>query len=40
MKKLLVVLTMLIFVLSCGSKGGSSNTFTLNLGGEPASVDP
>ena len=40
MKKLLAVLTMLIFVLSCGSKGGSSNTFTLNLGGEPASVDP
>lgn len=40
MKKLLAILTMLIFVLSCGAKGGSSNTFTLNIAAEPESVDP
>ena len=41
MKKLLTILAMLVFILSCGSKGGSSsNTFTLNITAEPESVDP
>lgn len=43
MKKLLAILTMLVLVLACGAKGGSSkgnSTFTLNAGSEPASIDP
>ena len=40
MKKLLAMLAMLVFILSCGAKGGSSNTFVLNIGGEPESIDP
>lgn len=42
MKKLLLVLTLLVFILACGgnnsSKGGK--TFSLNAGEEPHSIDP
>ncbi len=40
MKKILVLLTMLIFIISCGKSGASSKTFTLNLVDEPKSIDP
>ena len=41
MKKLFLILTLLMFVLSCGSKNGSNgNTFTLNIVTEPSSIDP
>ena len=40
MKKILVLLMMLIFIISCGKNGGSSKTFTLNLSDEPKSIDP
>ena len=40
MKKILVLLTMLIFIISCGKSGGSNKTFTLNLIDEPKSIDP
>ena len=49
MKKILLALAMSLLVLACGgsNKGGTDTgakkdgkTFTLNLGGEPASIDP
>lgn len=42
MKKILLFLTMLILVFSCGAKGGKTaeKIFTLNAGSEPASIDP
>ena len=40
MKKILAMLMMLIFVISCGKSGGNSKTFTLNLTDEPKSIDP
>ena len=41
MKKLFLILTLLMFVLSCGSKNGNNgNTFTLNIVTEPSSIDP
>ena len=39
MKKILLLFTMLILILSCGKKN-SEEVFTLNLGGEPSSIDP
>ena len=39
MKKILLLFTMLILILSCGKKN-SEKVFTLNLGGEPSSIDP
>ena len=40
MKKIIILLAMLIFAISCGKNGGSGNTFTLNLTDEPKSIDP
>ena len=40
MKKILLILTLLVFALSCGKKGGSGSTFTLNIVTEPSSIDP
>ena len=40
MKKILLILTLLVFALSCGKKGGSGSTFTLNIVAEPSSIDP
>ncbi|WP_304177155.1 peptide ABC transporter substrate-binding protein, partial [Leptotrichia trevisanii] len=40
MKKMLFLLMMLVFVMSCGKGGGNSKTFTLNLSDEPKSIDP
>ena len=41
MKKLLLILTLLMFALSCGNKnGGNGSTFTLNIVTEPSSIDP
>ena len=40
MKKMLFLLMMLVFIISCGKGGGSSKTFTLNLSDEPKSIDP
>ena len=40
MKKMLFLLMMLVFIMSCGKGGGSSKTFTLNLSDEPKSIDP
>ena len=41
MKKLFFVLTLLMFVFSCGNKnGGNGSTFTLNIVTEPTSIDP
>ena len=40
MKKILLILTLLLFALSCGKKGGSGSTFTLNIVTEPSSIDP
>ena len=40
MKKIFLILTLLVFALSCGKKGGSGSTFTLNIVTEPSSIDP
>ena len=40
MKKMLFLLMMLVFVMSCGKGGGGNKTFTLNLVDEPKSIDP
>ncbi|RRD40629.1 peptide ABC transporter substrate-binding protein [Leptotrichia sp. OH3620_COT-345] len=49
MKKILLAFTMLMFILACGGKGGSTeggnsgkkgSTFTLNAVSEPQSIDP
>lgn len=40
MKKILILLTMLIFIFSCGKSGTGNKTFTLNLVDEPKSIDP
>ena len=40
MKKIIILLAMLIFAISCGKNGGSGKTFTLNLIDEPKSIDP
>ena len=40
MKKIIILLAMLIFAISCGKNGGSGKTFTLNLTDEPKSIDP
>jgi len=40
MKKMLFLLMMLVFIMSCGKSGGSAKTFTLNLTDEPKSIDP
>lgn len=40
MKKILLILTLLVFALSCGKKSGSGSTFTLNIVTEPSSIDP
>jgi len=40
MKKILLILTLLVFALSCGKKGGSGSIFTLNIVTEPSSIDP
>ena len=40
MKKILLILTLLVFALSCGKKGGNGSTFTLNIVTEPSSIDP
>lgn len=40
MKKMLFLLMMLVFIMSCGKGGGSSKIFTLNLSDEPKSIDP
>ena len=40
MKKIVILLAMLIFAISCGKNGGSGKTFTLNLIDEPKSIDP
>ena len=40
MKKMLFLLMMLVFIISCGKSGGSAKTFTLNLTDEPKSIDP
>ena len=40
MKKIVILLAMLIFAISCGKNGGSGKTFTLNLTDEPKSIDP
>ena len=40
MKKIFLILTLLVFALSCGKKSGSGSTFTLNIVTEPSSIDP
>ena len=40
MKKIFLILTLLVFALSCGKKGGNGSTFTLNIVTEPSSIDP
>lgn len=40
MKKIFLMLTLLIFTISCGKKGGNASTFTLNIVTEPSSIDP
>ncbi len=41
MKKLFLILTLLMFALSCGNKNGSNgSTFTLNIVTDPSSIDP
>lgn len=35
MKKILVILTLLMFVLSCGKAGGNGKTATFNMEAEP-----
>ncbi len=40
MKKIVVLLTILIFIFSCGKNGTGNKTFTLNLVDEPKSIDP
>ena len=40
MKKLFLILTLLMFVLSCGNKNGNNKTLSLNIGSEPTSIDP
>ena len=40
MKKILVILTLLMFVLSCGKAGGNGKTATFNMEAEPSSLDP
>ena len=40
MKKIFLILTLLVFALSCGKKSGRGSTFTLNIVTEPSSIDP
>ena len=40
MKKIFLILTLLVFALSCGKKSGSGSTFTLNIVTEPSLIDP
>ena len=40
MKKIFLILTLLVFALSCGKKGGNGSIFTLNIVTEPSSIDP
>ena len=40
MKKIFLILTLLLFALSCGNKNGNNKTLSLNIGSEPTSIDP
>ena len=40
MKKIFLILTLLLFALSCGNKNANNKTLSLNIGSEPTSIDP